>query len=410
LRAPCWRAAAVSWAVYLPAVARPLDRLPSSNSRKSRSCNRHRRMLLTPGSATHSSSAQPAVRRRLLLLAVAASPPKGTAALKAAVQFGKSQRVSVADGGTASCLKLARTTITAAMGNAIHEAMVPGDGTSAITMPPRGVIHPRARVCRLRLVPGRAASGVTVSMCMQFPFGVMGNKKTRRACVQRLFASGFGNGREPSGSRSAPRCHERSGRCAGAQAPYREVPANSPSWVPAGRDLLQTIRNTRACPQTGGCTVPKDQHTRDRYHQRSASPLQALPWSGDRHQLTTALPGYVSGLSVTYPRGSDLRASTACVVPQGDPSPGELNESRFFHNGASRDPDRLLRRVEAAAALNAAGFPISPKTLATMVSRGRGPPYQVFGRIPLYRFGDLMRWAAARLTAPRTSSSEVDTT
>jgi hypothetical protein len=168
---------------------------------------------------------------------------------------------------------------------------------------------------------------------------------------------------------------------------------------------LQTIGNMRACPQTRRSIMPKNQHTRG--HQRRASSVQALPGNGDRRRLTTALPGCVPGISATYPRGADLRASTACVVPQGDP-PGELKRYSFFHNGASPDPDRLLRRVEAAAALNRAGFPISSKTLATMVTRGRGPPYQVFGRIPLYRFGDLMRWAAARLTAPRRSSSEAD--
>jgi hypothetical protein len=71
-------------------------------------------------------------------------------------------------------------------------------------------------------------------------------------------------------------------------------------------------------------------------------------------------------------------------------------------------PDKLLRRREAAEALNAAGFPIKPATLATMASRGGGPPYRRFGRAVLYRLADLLVWAEGRTTAPRCSTSEAD--
>lgn len=72
-------------------------------------------------------------------------------------------------------------------------------------------------------------------------------------------------------------------------------------------------------------------------------------------------------------------------------------------------PDSLLRRKAAAEALSAKGFPTSEKTLATKATRGGGPPYRLFGRIPLYRWGDALAWAESRLTPPRTTTSEADT-
>ena len=72
------------------------------------------------------------------------------------------------------------------------------------------------------------------------------------------------------------------------------------------------------------------------------------------------------------------------------------------------DPDALLRRRRTAEALTAAGYPTAESTLATKVVRGGGPPYQLFGRIPLYRWGDALAWAEGRLSAPRRSSSEAD--
>jgi alkylation response protein AidB-like acyl-CoA dehydrogenase len=71
-------------------------------------------------------------------------------------------------------------------------------------------------------------------------------------------------------------------------------------------------------------------------------------------------------------------------------------------------PDALLTRNQAAAALTEAGLPVAPATLATKATRGGGPPYRLFGRKPLYRWGDALAWAESRLTEPRNSSSEVD--
>ena len=72
------------------------------------------------------------------------------------------------------------------------------------------------------------------------------------------------------------------------------------------------------------------------------------------------------------------------------------------------DDDTLLTRDMAAAALTEAGYPVKSKTLATKATRGGGPPYRLFGVRPLYRWGDALAWAQARLSAPRRSTSEKD--
>lgn len=74
------------------------------------------------------------------------------------------------------------------------------------------------------------------------------------------------------------------------------------------------------------------------------------------------------------------------------------------------DPDALLRRRETAEALTALGFLTSEKTLATKATRGGGPPYRLYGRIPLYRWGDAQDWAQGRLSPLRRSTSEGDLT
>jgi hypothetical protein len=72
------------------------------------------------------------------------------------------------------------------------------------------------------------------------------------------------------------------------------------------------------------------------------------------------------------------------------------------------DPDTLLTRDQAAAALTAAGFPVKAKTLATKATRGGGPPYQSFGPRALYRWRTTLEWAQARLSTPHRSTSEAD--
>jgi hypothetical protein len=70
------------------------------------------------------------------------------------------------------------------------------------------------------------------------------------------------------------------------------------------------------------------------------------------------------------------------------------------------DPDALLTREAVAAALTAAGFPVKTSTLATKATRGGGPPYQLFGARPLYRWGGAVAWAESRLSSLHQSTSE----
>ena len=72
----------------------------------------------------------------------------------------------------------------------------------------------------------------------------------------------------------------------------------------------------------------------------------------------------------------------------------------------TRSPDELLRRRETAKALTEAGFPTAKSTLATLATKGGGPPYQLFGRRPLYRWGNALEWAAKKLSKPVKNSSE----
>lgn len=69
-------------------------------------------------------------------------------------------------------------------------------------------------------------------------------------------------------------------------------------------------------------------------------------------------------------------------------------------------PAAVLDRRAAAAALTEAGFRIATSTLATLACRGGGPPYRLFGRKPLYRWGDTLEWAVNRTSAPASSSAE----
>lgn len=71
-------------------------------------------------------------------------------------------------------------------------------------------------------------------------------------------------------------------------------------------------------------------------------------------------------------------------------------------------PDALLRRKQLADALTERGLPVASASLATMASRGGGPPYQTFGRVAVYRWGPALEWAHGRLTAPRRSTSEAE--
>jgi len=67
------------------------------------------------------------------------------------------------------------------------------------------------------------------------------------------------------------------------------------------------------------------------------------------------------------------------------------------------DPDALLTRDATAAALTAAGFPVSAKTLGGEATRGGGPPYGLLPsrerggvRPPPLLFSGIKRWQDIR--------------
>jgi hypothetical protein len=70
--------------------------------------------------------------------------------------------------------------------------------------------------------------------------------------------------------------------------------------------------------------------------------------------------------------------------------------------------DALLTRDRTAAALTEGGYPTSPKTLATMATRGGGPLFHRFGPRVLYRWRDALDWAEKRLSPALRSTSEAD--
>jgi hypothetical protein len=72
------------------------------------------------------------------------------------------------------------------------------------------------------------------------------------------------------------------------------------------------------------------------------------------------------------------------------------------------DPDRYYDRNAAAEAAKAEGLPLSPKSLATMATRGGGPRMRHFGRRVVYRGSDLITWIESRLSASIGSTSEAD--
>jgi hypothetical protein len=99
---------------------------------------------------------------------------------------------------------------------------------------------------------------------------------------------------------------------------------------------------------------------------------------------------------------ADLAAPPAAegLVASKDPARDE--------SPVPKDPNHMLRRAECAAALSRVGFPVATKTLATRATRGGGPPMQRWGKIPLYRWGDALEWASARLGPSVRSTSELD--
>ena len=71
--------------------------------------------------------------------------------------------------------------------------------------------------------------------------------------------------------------------------------------------------------------------------------------------------------------------------------------------------DRRLGRKDAAQFLTDRGYKTAPATLAKLACIGGGPPFESFGRRPLYREEDLLGWAHGRTTGLRRSTSDPGT-
>ncbi len=67
---------------------------------------------------------------------------------------------------------------------------------------------------------------------------------------------------------------------------------------------------------------------------------------------------------------------------------------------------RFRTRHEAAQYLTEQGLKTSPKYLQKLATVGGGPLYQRWGNKALYTDENLDAWAAAKLSAPRHSTSE----
>jgi hypothetical protein len=68
--------------------------------------------------------------------------------------------------------------------------------------------------------------------------------------------------------------------------------------------------------------------------------------------------------------------------------------------------DTLLTRQQTAKALTDCGVLTSPKTLSTKASRGGGPPYRLYGKLAIYRWGDVSDWALELMGQPASSATE----
>jgi hypothetical protein len=87
-----------------------------------------------------------------------------------------------------------------------------------------------------------------------------------------------------------------------------------------------------------------------------------------------------------------------------------IDENRPIPNHRRRNredwPRRLRRRVASAYLEEVHGLHEAPATLAKKACVGGGPIFEYFGRVPYYGTEDLDRYAEARLSGPRRSTSD----
>jgi hypothetical protein len=66
-----------------------------------------------------------------------------------------------------------------------------------------------------------------------------------------------------------------------------------------------------------------------------------------------------------------------------------------------------LNRAEQARYLNDRGIPVTKGTLTKFASTGGGPRYVIFGNKALSKPEWLDEWVESKMSAPRTSTSDV---
>jgi hypothetical protein len=65
-------------------------------------------------------------------------------------------------------------------------------------------------------------------------------------------------------------------------------------------------------------------------------------------------------------------------------------------------PDTRLTRIEAAAALTAAGFKTAPSTLASYEAHRKGPAFTKISNRAIYEWGLLIEWARGRVVQSKS--------
>ena len=68
-------------------------------------------------------------------------------------------------------------------------------------------------------------------------------------------------------------------------------------------------------------------------------------------------------------------------------------------------PERRLTRQEASNFLSERGYRVAITTLSKYVVVGGGPPYEKFGRKPLYTPSGLLGWVSSKTGHPQRHSS-----
>ena len=94
------------------------------------------------------------------------------------------------------------------------------------------------------------------------------------------------------------------------------------------------------------------------------------------------------------------------ALPTRNPTGVLAQEAALNPVSTLTTPERFYRQAEASAFFSQRyGLPVAARSLEGMRTRGGGPSFCKFGRYALYREADLIAWAEARISAPRSSTS-----